>query len=78
MSKPLKQYQLIAMALHKAKPDVPSPSDLDWGQGANATWDDCVEKIADELSDSAYRHEFILIANTGVVDRHTSESKGTK
>lgn len=64
--KPLKQYQLIAMALHKAKPVVPSEYD-DWSYGANATWNDCVEKIADELSDSAYRSEFMLIANTGVV-----------
>lgn len=64
--KPLKQYQLIAKALHKAKPIEPREYD-DWSYGANSTWDDCVKNIADELSDSAYRSEFMSIANTGVV-----------
>lgn len=64
----MKQYQLIAKALHKAKPkptNIPTWTDYTEALGV---WNDCVESIASELSDSAYRPEFLLIADTGKVN----------
>ncbi len=67
---PRKEYQIIAMALHRTKPLVDtegSVMDMALDASLYSQWNADVLSVGRELSDSAYLPEFLQIADTGKV-----------